>query len=192
MYTESNKTKLRSIGYGIISICFIYFSLEPLFENLQSGLLYNSSGPNKIIPYFLMFLYIFILIGATLINYHKNRKLPLTVMAFTLLLGLPFPIHGLYSLSHPRAEYMPVLYELFATAILLAITFSLIYEKKVYKIIALLMFFEWLFLDYWIAMSGQYIFLGLSSVLTDMVSILIVIYCVLEIILEKTFSEIAI
>lgn len=190
MYIESTKTKLRSFGYGIIGICFIYFSLEPLFAHLQPALVYGSNGTNKILPYFSMFLYLMILTGAALINYHENSRLSHGVMLFTLLLGLPFPIHGLYSLTHPWVEYKFILHDMFAIAILFSLTFSLIYEKKIYKLIALIMFVEWFFLDYLVAMSGQYVFLGLSGLLTHMVSFLIVIYCVLEIILEKAFYRV--
>lgn len=188
MYIESTKTKLRSFGYGI---SFVYFSLEPLFAHLQPTLLYGINGNSQILPYFSMFLYLMILIGAALINYHENSRLSLGIMVITLLLGLPFPLHGLYSLSHPWIAYPFILHDLFAIAILLSLAFSLIYEKKIYKLIALMMFVEWFFLDYLVAMSGQYIFLGLSSLLTHMVSFLIVIYCVLEIILEKAFKRFA-
>lgn len=191
MYIESTKTKLRSVGYGLIGVCFIYFSLEPLFARLHPTLLYGSNGTNNILPYFLMFLYTLILTGAALINYHENSKLSLGFMVFTLLLGLPFPIQGLYSLSHPRTEYIPVLYDMFAIAILLSVIFSLIYERKAYKLIALMLFFEWFFFNYIVALSGQYFFLSLSSLLTHMVSFLIVIYCILEIIFEKSFKKIA-
>lgn len=191
MYIEPIKSKFRIIGYSLIALSFTYFSLEPVFNQLMLGLLYDNAVFNQILPYLYSIFYLSLLAGAGLINYKYNDKVSMTIVAATIALGLPYPIQNIYNLNHSYGQSTYVFYDLFAIAILLSMTFSLVYERKIYKFVGLILLIEWFFFDYWIASSGQYIFLGLSGLLTDMVAVLMVIYCILEIILEKTFTKVA-
>lgn len=189
MYIESIKSRI--IGYSLIGLSFIYFSLEPVFSQLMPWLIYNNVASNRILPYFYAISCLVLLSGASIINYVINNKRSLVIVITTLTLGLPYPIQSMYSIRHPHIQPIYLFYDLFAVAILLALTYSLISERKLYKFIGIILLAEWFFFDYWIAKSGHYIFLGLSGVLTDMVAVLMVIYCILEIILEKTFTKVA-
>lgn len=186
MYIEPIKSKIRILGYALIGLSFIYFSLEPVFSQYMPGLLYDNAASNKVLPYCYFIFCLVLLAGSSLVNLKPNSKRSVAVVLATFLLGLPYPLQNMYNLSHPYNQPIYIFYDLFAMAILLALTYSLIHEKKAYKFIGILLLIEWFFFDYWIATSGQYIFLGLSGMLTDMVAVLMVIYCILEIILEKT------
>lgn len=191
MYLESIKSKFKIIGYTLMALSFIYFSLASVFGHLMPELIYNNLTANRILPYFHFVFCLVLLLGASLINAITAEKRSLIVALSTLLLGLPYPIQGVYILIHSYRQPNFLFYDLFAVVILSALTYSLIQERKLYKFVGIILLVEWFFFDYWIALSGQYTLLGLSGMLTDMVSVLMVIYCILEIIMEKTFSKLA-
>ena len=185
MYIESKSSKLRVVGYALIALSFLYFSLVPIFNQYVSELLSNPVTFNGILSYATYFAYLVLLTGALLINLNVLNHRSLGFMIIVSALGLPYPLLGLFHLLYQNMESLFIFYDSFAIAILFSMANLLFRERKVYRLIGILLLLEWFYFDYWIAKSGQYLFLGLSTTLTHLISLLMIIYCILEIDLEK-------
>lgn len=190
MYIESKSSKLRIIGYTLIITSFICFLLESVSNHYLNSLIYDGSFLIKAFPYLIYVSYLLLLFGTFLINFSVRGKNFLFISLGTLILGLPYPIEGILIISHKLNHQSLYLYDLFAIAVLMSIVYSLVVERKIYRLFSLLLLFEWFFFDYLIAVSGQYIFLGFSSILTDLVLVLLIIYFILEILLEKNKAQV--
>ena len=189
MYRDPNASKIRCFGYLLMSLSFLYYFLEPMIRRIEYHFLGITTVQNSTFMFASTLVYLALLIGATLMNYHSKNKASFVAMAITFFMGISYPIHGFYSITHTNIIFSSALYNTYAVAVLFAIAFSMFHEKKPYRILPLLLFVIWFFFTNYIAMSRLYFFIGIATLLTDMVALLMTFYYALEFILEKSTQK---
>ncbi len=190
MYRDPNASRIRSLGYLLMCLSFLYYFLEPTIRRIEYEVLGIADVQNSTFLYASILVYLALLTGATMMNYHSKNKASFVAMGITFVLGISYPIHGLYSITHPNIIFNATLYNTYAVAVLFAIAFSMFHEKKAYRILPLLMFVVWFFFMNYIVMSRLYFFISVATLLTYMVSLLMTFYYALEFILERSSQKI--